>query len=136
MNAAIDTQVLTTHEQLCAIRGEWAQLWRATDDATPFQSPDWIIKWWEYFRADDELFVIVARISGELAGVLPLQIAHHSGRERARSSLSGSASATAWMRLQHMSIVSRRLSPSERSSKPAKTGTYVTWKNWTRTQSC
>lgn len=52
---------------------EWAMLWQNDKNASPFQSPYWIIPWWKVFGGG-ELAVIAARESGELTGVIPLYI--------------------------------------------------------------
>jgi len=59
-------------ERLCP---EWLELWRHSPDATPFQSPMWLLPWWRAFGSD-ELATMVARdAGGTLTGVLPLYIA-------------------------------------------------------------
>ena len=31
---------------------EWQALWRRIPDATPFQSPEWLLSWWSCFGND------------------------------------------------------------------------------------
>ena len=60
--------------ELAALAEEWRDLWRRSPEATPFQSPMWLLAWWRAFGSD-ELSTIVARdASGALTGVLPLYI--------------------------------------------------------------
>src|SRR5215469_1403618 len=47
---------------------EWEQLFRRCSDATPFQSPEWLLPWWDVFGAGAPL-VIAARRGDRLAGL-------------------------------------------------------------------
>lgn len=49
---------------------EWWDLWRRCPQATPFQSPAWLIPWWRSF-APGSLFVLAARRGGKLVGLAP-----------------------------------------------------------------
>lgn len=54
------------------LRAEWDALWRELPDATPFQSPSWLIPWWRHI-GEGELLVLALRDREErLVGVLPL----------------------------------------------------------------
>ena len=50
---------------------EWRVLWQKVPDATPFQSPEWLLSWWGCF-GNEALFVLTAREDGQLIAVLPL----------------------------------------------------------------
>ena len=50
---------------------EWRVLWQRVPDATPFQSPEWLLSWWGCFGNRAPL-VLTAREDGQLIGVLPL----------------------------------------------------------------
>jgi CelD/BcsL family acetyltransferase involved in cellulose biosynthesis len=52
---------------------EWRELWRACRTATPFQSPEWLLAWWDAF-APGELMTIACRADGRLVGLAPLYI--------------------------------------------------------------
>jgi CelD/BcsL family acetyltransferase involved in cellulose biosynthesis len=66
--------VITKPEELERLCPQWLELWRRSPQATPFQSPMWLLPWWRAFGSD-ELSAIVARdASGALTGLLPLYI--------------------------------------------------------------
>src|SRR6266550_5009620 len=73
MRAVLQTEILTTAEQLEALEPEWLELWRRAPDATPFQSPAWLLPWWRHFGSH-ELSVITVRENGQLSGVAPLYV--------------------------------------------------------------
>jgi CelD/BcsL family acetyltransferase involved in cellulose biosynthesis len=50
---------------------EWSALWRRAPEATPFQSPVWLMAWWKHFGTGAPR-VLTARTGDGLAGVLPL----------------------------------------------------------------
>lgn len=50
---------------------EWQALWQRVSEATPFQSPEWLLSWWGFF-GNGEPLVLIARENGRLIGVLPL----------------------------------------------------------------
>src|ERR1700737_3152068 len=73
MLQAMDTAVLTTTQQLEATGRDWLDLWRETSDATPFQSPMWLLPWWRHFGSND-LNVITIRDGGRLRSLAPLYV--------------------------------------------------------------
>jgi len=65
--------------ELETLRDEWLELWRRSPDATPFQSPMWLLPWWRAFGSD-ELSTVVARdAGGALTALLPLYIVRDDG---------------------------------------------------------
>jgi CelD/BcsL family acetyltransferase involved in cellulose biosynthesis len=64
---------VTDEARLAALSPEWDQLWRASPDATPFQSPAWLASWWEVF-APGRLALLAVRKHGCLAGLAPLYL--------------------------------------------------------------
>jgi CelD/BcsL family acetyltransferase involved in cellulose biosynthesis len=67
------TQIITTTEELQALEPEWLELWRRAPDATPFQSPAWLLPWWRHFGSH-QLSVITLRENGQLSGIAPLYV--------------------------------------------------------------
>lgn len=63
---------ITTGAELAALRGEWAAL-HAIAGATPFQSPEWLLPWWEHV-AEGELLTIAVHDDGQLVALLPLYV--------------------------------------------------------------
>ena len=69
----METRVIRDIETLTALEQEWLELWRRSPDATPFQSPMWLLPWWRHFGSN-ELHAIELRDGGRLAALAPLYI--------------------------------------------------------------
>ena len=69
----METTLLTNVTALAAIAEEWLALWQRTDAATPFQSPMWLLPWWQHFGSND-LAVIALRKAGTLVALAPLYV--------------------------------------------------------------
>lgn len=69
--AARDAAIIVDAGQLTALRDEWRLLWNRSPSATPFQSPDWLIPWWDIF-APGELRVVTVHQNEELVGLAPM----------------------------------------------------------------
>jgi CelD/BcsL family acetyltransferase involved in cellulose biosynthesis len=67
------TCTIATDAALFALCDEWDDLWRRTPDASPFQSPAWLLPWWRQFGTGLPR-VTILREHGTLAGVLPLYV--------------------------------------------------------------
>lgn len=66
-------EVVETEAGLAALADEWAALWTRCRDATPFQSPHWLLPWWRQFGTGMPR-VAVERQGGTLTGLLPLYV--------------------------------------------------------------
>jgi CelD/BcsL family acetyltransferase involved in cellulose biosynthesis len=55
-------------DALASLTSDWWELWRSAPQATPFQSPAWLLPWWDCF-CPGELFVGAARRNGRLAAL-------------------------------------------------------------------
>lgn len=64
---------IRTVRELEALRPEWSALWERCPSATPFQTPEWLLPWWESFGAG-QLAAFALRADGKLAGVAPFWI--------------------------------------------------------------
>jgi len=53
-------QLVTTIESLESLAPEWDALWRRVSNATPFQSPHWLLPWWTHFANGGELAVVMS----------------------------------------------------------------------------
>lgn len=60
-------------EQLASLRAEWRALAESCPDASPFQSPEWLLAWREAFLAGG-LWVLAVRIGTELVGLAPFYL--------------------------------------------------------------
>jgi CelD/BcsL family acetyltransferase involved in cellulose biosynthesis len=67
------TDVITDPHALDALEAEWLDLCRRTPEATPFQTPMWLVPWWRAFGSND-LAVIASRNDGRLDALAPLYI--------------------------------------------------------------
>lgn len=66
-------EVVDTDGGLAALADEWTSLWTDSAEATPFQSPHWLLPWWRQFGTGMPR-VAVERQAGVLTGVLPLYV--------------------------------------------------------------
>jgi CelD/BcsL family acetyltransferase involved in cellulose biosynthesis len=60
---------------------EWSQLWQEHPEATPFQSPEWLLPWWRHLGGG-ELRVLTLRSAGKLVGIAPLFLHLWEGRRQ------------------------------------------------------
>jgi CelD/BcsL family acetyltransferase involved in cellulose biosynthesis len=56
-----------------ALAPAWQALWRWVPNATPFQSPEWLLPWWKYY-GNAAPSVAAAYDGGRLIGLLPFYI--------------------------------------------------------------
>jgi CelD/BcsL family acetyltransferase involved in cellulose biosynthesis len=69
----MNTEIISDASELQALAPEWLELWRRSPNATPFQSPMWLLPWWRHFGSN-ELHVIAMRNGGRLEALAPLYI--------------------------------------------------------------
>lgn len=67
-------------EALSHVRGNWQRLWEATQDATFFQTLEWLQIYWKHFREDKKLRVLLVLDDQRLVGVVPLVVVNESTR--------------------------------------------------------
>lgn len=65
--------VITSAEGLEEVAAEWDALWRGSPEATPFQSPHWLMPWWKHFGSDAP-YAIAVRSNVSLDAFAPLYI--------------------------------------------------------------
>ena len=70
--AGVRAELIRDGESLCALEGEWWALWRRSP-ATPFQSPAWLLPWWNTFHPG-ELLSVAVREGSRLVALAPLYI--------------------------------------------------------------
>jgi CelD/BcsL family acetyltransferase involved in cellulose biosynthesis len=78
---------MTDPEELAALRPEWRALVEACADASPFQSPEWLLAWREAFLPNG-LWALAVRDGPRLAGLAPFYI-HQAGGGRRQLTLLG-----------------------------------------------
>jgi CelD/BcsL family acetyltransferase involved in cellulose biosynthesis len=67
----VRVECLTTAAAIASLVPEWKTLWERIPDTTPFQSPEWLLAWWDHFGNSAPL-VLTARDGAKLVGVLAL----------------------------------------------------------------
>jgi CelD/BcsL family acetyltransferase involved in cellulose biosynthesis len=75
MMRQLDFEILP---EVGGLETEWWELWRRAAEASPFQSPAWLLPWREQFREGDSVILAGRRQDGSLAALLPLF--RHRGR--------------------------------------------------------
>jgi CelD/BcsL family acetyltransferase involved in cellulose biosynthesis len=83
MHDSVDLRILRSTASLEAIEPEWRLLWDSDSNATPFQSPEWLLPWWHQFSQPD-LTAITIRRRHWLIGLLPFYIYRepHAGQRQ------------------------------------------------------
>lgn len=59
--------------ELDALRDRWKSLWLEDPNATPFQSPEWLVPWWHHF-GETELLVLAVSEKSRLLALLPFYV--------------------------------------------------------------
>lgn len=70
---ALEITELTDRNGLAALRTEWSDLFTRCPQASPFQSPEWLLAWTQGFLHEG-LWVLAMRRSGVLVGLAPFFI--------------------------------------------------------------
>jgi CelD/BcsL family acetyltransferase involved in cellulose biosynthesis len=68
------TELITTAADLAALAPAWDALWRRSPEATPFQSPQWLLPWLTHFGAGGELATVATRDGEALTSIAPLYV--------------------------------------------------------------
>jgi CelD/BcsL family acetyltransferase involved in cellulose biosynthesis len=70
---SIDCELVSCLLRLEELEEDWRELWASLSDATPFQSPDWLLPWWKHY-GEGQLFSFAFWDGARLVGLAPLQI--------------------------------------------------------------
>lgn len=68
-----ECRLLRDASELEAFAASWKELWREDANATPFQSPEWLIPWWREFQ-EPELRAAAVFVRPRLVAFLPFYI--------------------------------------------------------------
>jgi CelD/BcsL family acetyltransferase involved in cellulose biosynthesis len=71
----ITVELVDDAAELARLAGPWQALWRRVPTATPFQSPGWLLPWWQCFLPGD-LAVVAVWNDKRLIGLAPFYLAH------------------------------------------------------------
>jgi len=81
-------EIVTTSDRLHALRPSWSELWERCPDATPFQSPEWLLPWWEHLGRGS-LCTLALWDDDRLLGLAPLFTERYFGLPLRRLALIG-----------------------------------------------
>ena len=70
---SIDCELVSCSLRLEELEEDWRELWSWLPDATPFQSPDWLLPWWKHY-GEGQLFSFAFWDGTRLVGLAPLHI--------------------------------------------------------------
>lgn len=70
---SLDCEFVGSFLRLQELEEDWRELWSSLHDATPFQSPDWLLPWWKHY-GEGQLFSFAFWDGGKLVGLALLQI--------------------------------------------------------------
>jgi CelD/BcsL family acetyltransferase involved in cellulose biosynthesis len=73
MSASLVTAIIRDAGEFAALEAQWWALFHRVPSATPFQSPAWLIPWWQAF-APGMLHVATVRRDGDLVGLAPFYL--------------------------------------------------------------
>ncbi len=79
--AAHELEVIDCAAALESLRPEWSDLWERCPAATPFQTPEWLLRWWAHFGTG-ELCCLALRRHDRLVALVPLFVQTRRGKER------------------------------------------------------
>jgi CelD/BcsL family acetyltransferase involved in cellulose biosynthesis len=74
-------ETITSRNSLREFQAQWSAFVGRVPPETPFQTPDWLITWWEHFGSGD-LRVMVFRQETRIVGVIPLFLHEWNGRRQ------------------------------------------------------
>ncbi len=71
VSGELTLEVVDSIDSLEALKPEWDRVWRSDPDATPFQSPDWLLPWTRHLWGGGKLRVLALRHAGRLTAIAP-----------------------------------------------------------------
>ncbi len=69
----LSIEVIDDVASLVRLQEEWWALWHRCPGSTPFESPAWLLPWWDAF-APGRLLVVICRAQDRLVGVAPFYV--------------------------------------------------------------
>lgn len=77
--AVFRVERVTRDAEVLRLSSEWEALWHRVPNATPFQSPRWLLPWWERFGNATPRLLAVYSNGSTLAAVFPLYVLQEAG---------------------------------------------------------
>jgi CelD/BcsL family acetyltransferase involved in cellulose biosynthesis len=81
VHPAVEFKLIDTTEQLTAFVPAWRELWQSDPQATPFQSPEWLMPWWRQF-GNKNLCCVAIDHGGKAIGFLPFYVYEDSAKRQ------------------------------------------------------
>jgi len=72
--AGFKTRLLTNDGDWNTVRDDWERLSQSTPEFTPWQSWEWLSRWWQSQRGSRQLRLVVVERDGKVQMLLPLQL--------------------------------------------------------------
>ena len=72
----LSTHVIKDEREFYQLEDDWTALLARCRNPSVFLTFEWLSSWWEHFKEGRELFVVVTREDGKVAGIAPLAVAH------------------------------------------------------------
>jgi CelD/BcsL family acetyltransferase involved in cellulose biosynthesis len=85
-------EFISDAQRLHELENDWRQLWLSLRDATPFQSPDWLLPWWKHY-GEGQLFSFAFWDGDRLVGFAPLYIFRAAAEPRRKLFLLGTGNS-------------------------------------------
>ncbi|UCI09635.1 GNAT family N-acetyltransferase [Mesorhizobium sp. B1-1-8] len=79
--SSLRADVIRDQDALDDLERHWWPLWSQCGSATPFQSPAWLLPWWQTFAPGD-LSAIAVWSGNDLVGLAPLYMERHASGSR------------------------------------------------------
>ena len=73
MSATLEAVLVKDEAGLTAVAADWWTLWRRCPAATPFQSPAWVVSWWQAFHPG-RLCAVALRHRDSLVALAPVYL--------------------------------------------------------------
>jgi len=77
-------RLIRTDADLHALRPAWEALWSRVPGASPFQSPAWLMPWWQAFGMGQPLVAVSEGPDGTVHGLLPLYVLDEGAERKLR----------------------------------------------------
>lgn len=89
---AVECELVRCSLRLEELEEDWRDVWNSLPDATPFQSPDWLLPWWKHY-GEGQLFSFAFWDGARLVGLAPLQIFRSAADSRRKLFLLGTGNS-------------------------------------------
>jgi CelD/BcsL family acetyltransferase involved in cellulose biosynthesis len=92
LNHELEVREIREIGQLETLRAQWESLWQVSEQATPFQSPAWLLPWWRHLGEGDLRFLTLWH-EADLCAIAPFYIYTEPATRRRKLLLLGSGNS-------------------------------------------